>query len=172
MVVICWTPPPSGSQFSPGGSGAASSFSGRQEAQGPLHRQQVWSDHRQAPQACCITHLMLLLKRLFLLQLFFPLLLPALALQQPWCTADLPPWILLLLDFYSFSYSKHKTCILPTCIICCCLNDTYNQILLKVRFWSLLWNISTVGHADGAQITKWGFFLALHGVVKKYQRVK
>lgn len=43
------TPPPpphltpSGSQFSPGGSGAASSLSGGQEAQGPLHRQQVRS---------------------------------------------------------------------------------------------------------------------------------
>lgn len=34
---------PSGSQFSPGGSGAASSLSGGQEAQGPLHRQQVRS---------------------------------------------------------------------------------------------------------------------------------
>lgn len=39
---------PSGSQFSPGGSGAASSLSGGQEAQGPLHRQQVGSDHKEA----------------------------------------------------------------------------------------------------------------------------
>lgn len=40
------TPPhplPSGSQFPPGGAGAASRLAGRQEAQGPLHRQQVRS---------------------------------------------------------------------------------------------------------------------------------
>ena len=35
--------PPAGSQLSPGGSGAASSLSGGQEAEGPLHRQQVRS---------------------------------------------------------------------------------------------------------------------------------
>lgn len=44
--------PPSGTQFSPGGSGAAPSLPGGQEAQRPLHRQQVGSQHGQATQIC------------------------------------------------------------------------------------------------------------------------